>query len=164
MFGFTFAPRGWLLCNGQLVAITEFSALFSILGTQFGGDGMSTFGMPNFQARIPIGQGSGAGLTPVTVGETRGQNGVTLAGGNLPLHSHPFLAAGAPATSHSPSGAALATPLRSAPPIYAGSAPNTAMGPLSIGNAGSGEPYSNLQPYLVVSYAIATQGIFPSRN
>jgi microcystin-dependent protein len=164
MVGFTFAPDGWALCNGQILSIASNTALFSLLGTNFGGNGTSTFGLPKLQGQVPIGQGSGPGLNPIEVGESMGLNGITLNANELPSHTHTLVAAGNPPTTHSPSGTALATQLRSAAPIYTGTAPNVTMAPQAIAITGANTPYSNLQPYLVVNFVIALQGIFPARN
>ncbi len=164
MVGFTFAMKGWAMCNGQILPISQNTALFSLIGTFYGGNGTSTFALPNLQGQIPVGQGTGPGLNPIELGEETGLNGITLNANELPSHTHTLTASSTSPTTHSPSGAALATLPRSASPIYASANPNVTMSPQSIGLTGSGTSYPNLQPFLVVNFVIALQGIFPARN
>src|SRR6202012_5718198 len=110
LFGCNFAPQGWAMCQGQILPISQYSALFSLLGTQFGGNGTSNFALPDLRSRIPMGQGNGSGLTPRAVGETRGGEGVTLTTGQLPAHNHGFLVSDGTATTNAPSGGTFARP------------------------------------------------------
>jgi microcystin-dependent protein len=165
MFGFTFAPRNYAFCDGQIMSIAQNVALFSIIGTTYGGDGVSTFALPDLRGARPMHWGTGtgvaAGLT-TAFGEVGGSANVTLAANTLPAHNHPLLASTGPPTSSSPTGAALSTPLRSQPPLYSAGPPGVAVSDLS--SAGGGVPFSILQPYLAVGFCIALYGIFPSRN
>jgi len=177
-----FAPNGWALCAGQLMSISQNAALFSLLGTTYGGDGINTFGLPNLQGRVPIGAGQGLGLSPYNIGDNGGVESVTLAINTIPQHSHSAtqnLSVSLPAvtttgTTNQPSpSVAPAAPTdaaRNPVNIYSNAAPNQNLGKpsisgtISIGLAGSGLPHENRQPYLAVNYIIALQGIFPSRG
>jgi microcystin-dependent protein len=168
MFAGNFAPRGYQLCQGQVLSISQNAALFSILGTTYGGNGTTNFQLPNLQGRAAIGAGNGAGLPPVTLGETAGSPTVTLLTTNLPPHSHPLMANNQPAVAGDPTGAVLANSGNAQSgglPVYlAATAPNATMNAQSIGLAGGGQPVSVRNPSLGINYIIATQGIFPSRN
>jgi microcystin-dependent protein len=159
MVGFNFAPEGWALCNGQLMSISQNTALFSLLGTFYGGDGVSTFALPNLQGRVPVHQGTGAGLPTYSVGEVAGAPTITLTTSQLPAHTHSLAANTAPAVSDVPTGAALASS-----PAFTTSSPNTTLSATSIGTAGSGVPVSIVPPLLCINFVIALQGIFPARN
>ncbi len=161
--GFNYAPRGWALCAGQLLPISQNTALFSILGTQFGGNGVTTFALPNLGGSFAIGQGEGRGLTPRTVGETGGSSVVTLTTPEMPTHTH---TAGAVA---GPGDSGVATEHVWAEPRYGrairdayGSTANTTMA--DLGAAGGSQPHNNMPPYLGMYYIIALQGIYPSFN
>lgn len=162
MFSGNFAPRGWALCNGQLLPIAQNTALFSLLGTTYGGDGKSTFGLPNLQSRIPLGAGNGPGLTPRVLGEMGGEAQVTLAANELAAHSHPVDAIGT-ASSGTPSASAIYAQ-SSAGNIYGLPTHPVAMAANAVGASGGSQPHNNLQPYLVVNFIIALQGIFPPRT
>jgi microcystin-dependent protein len=170
MFGFNFAPRGWMLCNGQTLAISQYAALFSLLGTTYGGNGTSTFQLPNLQSRVPVHQGTGAGLSPYVMGEATGTENVTLLTANMPMHSHVVNAVTGSAGASDPKAA-----LPGADTIvgktgaisqtsYSAAAANATMNQTMIGMAGGNIPHTNLQPLLVVNFCIAINGIFPSRN
>jgi microcystin-dependent protein len=161
MFGGNFAPRNWALCNGQLMAISQNQALFAILGTTYGGDGVTTFGLPNMQGRVPLHWGTGQGLTPRVLGEMSGSESVTLIGNQMPIHNHLVNAGNEDADVKNPNGAYLAAPTAA---IYTAAAPNVQMNPQMVGNAGGNQPHNNMQPYLAVTFIIALFGIFPSRN
>lgn len=166
MFTGNFAPTGWALCNGQLLAIAQNSALFSILGTTFGGNGQTTFGLPDLRGRVPMHWGSGPGLTPRALGEMSGAETVTLISSQMPAHNHAMIAAGTQATQFSPEGNVPAVFInQSGQPenLYSGT-PNTTMAPQAIGTAGGSQPHQNMQPYLAVTFIIALQGIYPSRS
>ena len=157
IFSFNFPPKGWALCNGQIMPINQNQALFALLGTTYGGDGRVTFALPNLQGRVPIHMGSGR-----TLGERAGEEVHTLTMGELPLHTHTLRAAGtAAATTGTPdSGAYLA---RQAGTYHAASS-LVAMAPSAITTVGGTQPHLNMQPFLVLSFCIALQGIFPSQN
>jgi microcystin-dependent protein len=166
MFTGNFAPTGWALCNGQLLPISQNTALFSLLGTNFGGDGKSTFGLPNLQGSVPLGAGFGPGLTARSVGETGGEPTVTLIDSQMPAHSHAAQASTSGGTD-SPAGAGWGesklgkTPLN----VYAASgANNVLMSPLTLSIAGGSQPHNNMPPYLCLTFIIALQGIFPARS
>jgi microcystin-dependent protein len=164
MFGGNFAPTGWAMCNGQLMAISQNTALFSILGTTFGGNGTTTFGLPDMRGRVPVHQGSGPGLSTYVLGEMTGSENVTLTQNQMPIHSHIVNAdsnAGGKTTptSNFP-GAVSGT---AAEKIYS-SANTTTMNPAMIANAGGSQPFPIIQPILCVTFIIALVGIFPSRN
>jgi microcystin-dependent protein len=160
MFGGTFAPSGFALCNGQLLPISQNDALFQLIGTTFGGDGVSTFGLPDLRGRIPMHQGQGAGLSTRVMGESSGSENVTLTVGQMPSHGHTLNAQSGNGNRPSPAGNywAASTVRQYAP------ASNAAMKPASVGGAGGNQPHPNIMPFLVVTFAIALQGIFPSRN
>jgi microcystin-dependent protein len=163
MFGGNFAPTGWALCDGQLLPISQNTALFSLLGTFYGGDGKSTFALPNFQASVPIGQGQGAGLTDRVLGEVSGSQTVTLLESEIPLHSHALNAYKddlADINTPSPSVILGAT---SGLNLY-GTASNTTLNFQALSVAGGSLPHNNLPPYLVVTFIIAMQGVFPPRG
>jgi microcystin-dependent protein len=170
-FAFNFAPRGWTLCNGQVLAISQNTALFSLLGTTYGGNGQTTFQLPDLRGRLPMHWGQGPGLSDYTLGEVSGTQNQTLLVSNMPMHSHPLNGTTAAATTATPTGNLLATAngadSQGSPntvQIYAPAPANTIMDPTSIGLAGNSIPFSIMQPYLVISFCIALNGIFPSRN
>lgn len=170
MFGGNFAPRGWALCNGQLLAISQNSALFSILGTTYGGDGRTTFGLPDLRSRVPMHAGQGPGLSNRRLGERGGVQDVTLTANQLPSHTH--VASGtqqvqnAPGDSSNPTGRIPAELVREnaygAGPTNADLAAGSV--DVTVQNTGGNQPHTNLQPYQVVNFIIALQGIFPSRS
>ena len=162
MFAGNFAPQGWALCQGQLLSISQNAALFSLLGTNFGGNGTSTFGLPNFQSIAPMHQGTGSGLTSRVVGETGGETTVTLLTTQLPAHTHNFQTVSANGGSLSPGGYLLAGNRNLIP--YAAPAPTQPMSASSGGTTGQSQPHNNLQPYLTVTFIIALVGIYPSRS
>ena len=175
-YGHTFAPRGWAQCKGQLLPISQNTALFSLLGTQFGGNGTSNFGLPNLQGNVPIGQGSGAGLTPRVMGETAGEVNVTLTSATTPAHNHAFVAANAAGTGMS-AGAGQMLAQGNIPGTGKGGggatvipnfAPTAAPAPLaSLALSpfqGGSQPHNNVQPSLSLNWCIALQGVFPARN
>jgi microcystin-dependent protein len=166
IFSGNFAPAGWALCNGQLMPISQNTALFSLLGVNYGGDGRSTFGLPNLQGSVPLQQGQGAGLSDRVLGETGGESSVTLLSSELPGHTHPVMAVAALGNSVTPSGASFASGRngRVATKMYsAGQAPNVTMNPLAVGVTGGNQPHNNMPPYLTLTFIIALQGIFPQR-
>lgn len=167
MFGGNFAPSGWALCNGQLLSISQNSALFSILGTSFGGNGQTTFGLPDLRGRVPINQGQGLGLSSYDIGQQGGSEQVTLLQTQMPAHNHIVNATSDNATASAASANLLATPSagrgQNAPQIY-GTGTAVTMGPTMIAPSGGSQPHENIQPYLCVTFIIALQGIYPSRS
>jgi microcystin-dependent protein len=163
--GFTFAPRGWALCNGQLMSIAQNTALFSLLGTTFGGDGRVTFGLPNFmQGRAPLGSGQGPGLSPRTLGETGGLPAVTLIPAETAAHGHTWSASSTVANVSAPAPTVSLARSKGTMAYAPANAPYTPLDPGAVSMApGSGQPHNNLMPYQVITYVIALQGIFPQR-
>lgn len=161
MFAGTFAPRGWLFCNGQLLPIPQYSTLFSIIGTTYGGDGINNFALPDLRGRVPVGQGQGPGLSPRNLGETSGNENVTLTISNMPAHNHQLNASTAVGTSNVPTGNVLAN-TSVLDKEYNGS-PNTAMNNASIGISGSNAPVTIMQPFQTINFIIAIEGIYPPR-
>jgi microcystin-dependent protein len=162
MFCGNFAPSGWALCNGQVLPISQNTALFSLLGTTYGGDGKTNFALPNLQGMSPTGQGDGAGLAPAVLGEAGGAATVTLTTSQIPAHTHRAVGAAHAGSSPSPAGSTWAKEGRE---LYtsATSAP-TEMAAGALASEGGGQPHNNLPPYLVVTFIIALQGIFPPRS
>lgn len=167
-FGFGFAPVGWLLCNGQILAVNQYTALFSLIGTTYGGNGTTTFQLPNLQSRIPMHYGTAPNGNTYVQGEQGGEENVTLILSNLPLHNHNFYGSSQNANSGPPAnGAALATAYEGTRPAVFYYAPSTSPQPLiptSLGMAGGSLPHPNLQPYQAISWCIAMVGIYPSRS
>jgi microcystin-dependent protein len=163
---FNFAPNGWATCNGQLMSISQNTALFSLLGTQFGGDGRSTFGLPNLQGNAPMNQGNGAGLTPRTIGETGGETGVTLTTAEMPAHPHTAMCATESNNGTPGSTVVFGGGGRGKEPAYAPASPQTAvlMSPQAVGMTGGNQPHNNMPPYLTLNFVIALQGVFPPRS
>jgi len=178
-----FAPLGWAFCAGQTLSISQNTAVFSLLGTTYGGDGVTTFVLPNLQSRVPVGAGTGTGLSTYNLGDQSGAENIGLTIGNLPAHTHTAtpsgLSASVPAvtsngtTNQASSSVVLAAPTDSARNpinIYSNAAQNatlasgTVTGSVTVGLTGNGVAHSNIQPYLALNYIIALQGIFPSRN
>lgn len=157
---FNFPPKGWAFCSGQLLPINQNQALFSLLGTQFGGNGTTNFALPDLRGRSPIGAGQGPGLTPYVVGETGGQETVTLTVNQLPTHDHPAFGSANTATTTSPSGAVWATQTRLT--IYSSTTDSTQMFPSGL--TGGNQAHDNRSPFLSLNYIISLQGIFPSQN
>lgn len=162
MMAFPFAPKNWALCNGQLLPIAQNAALFSILGTTFGGNGTTNFALPNLQGRAPIGWGNGNGLPPITLGQAGGEENHSLTGLETAAHTHTLVGATAPAAgAQGPTGNYLGTSTNN---LYATGAVAGSMAPAAIQANAGGQPHANMQPYQVVSYCICLFGIFPSRN
>jgi microcystin-dependent protein len=162
LFAGNFPPNGWAFCNGQLLPIAQNTALFSLLGTNYGGDGKTTFGLPDLRSRAAIQPGTGPGLTERQLGETGGDASVTLTTAQLPGHVHALQASSALATTTAANGNMLATVNAPNPPWHEPVA-MAPMGPNVLMASGGGAPHQNMQPYLHVSFMIATQGIFPPR-
>lgn len=171
-FGFNFAPKNWMLCQGQLLAISQNTALFSLLGTQYGGNGQTTFALPDLRGRLSVSQGQGPGLSPYVMGEVTGTQNETLLVTNLPAHVHTMSGTTTAATATPPANAvylagpngedanlgAVTVKMYGPPPV------NTTLAPQAIGFAGQTNPVSILQPLLCINFSICVSGIFPSRN
>lgn len=165
IFPFNFAPQGWAFCNGQLLPIAQNTALFSLLGTTYGGNGVSNFALPNLQGSFAMATGQGPGLSLRVLGEADGSAAVTLQPGQMPSHTHQLMATAA-TTSASPASNAMsqavlppATPV----PVYRNSANRVPMAPDAVAAAGGSQPHNNRQPYLALNFCIALQGVFPPR-
>lgn len=161
LFAGNFPPRGWAMCNGQLLSIAQNTALFSLLGTTYGGNGVSTFALPDLRGRVPLHLGQGPGLQDRVMGEASGVEAVTLIQQNMPAHSHTLAASSGIATTNTPAGNLIPTGQSR---TFATGAAGATMSPQSIGTTGNSLPHENMQPYLVLNWVIALQGIFPSRN
>ena len=170
IFPFNFAPRGWAFCNGQLLPLSQNTALFSLLGTVYGGDGKSTFALPNLQGAAPMHTGQGQGLSQRFVGESGGSESVTLLQSEMPLHTHSVAATTINGNTDQPTGAILARGNFSfqgtsgSVPMYSTSPPDTQMGAQTLALAGGNLPHNNMQPYLTLNFCIALQGVFPPRS
>ncbi|HZR02426.1 MAG TPA: tail fiber protein [Burkholderiales bacterium] len=167
MFGGNFAPRNWAFCNGQLMSISQNTTLFALIGTTYGGDGQTTFALPDLRGRSPMHSGQGPGLSNRVIGESAGEESHTLLAGEMPTHGHVLYAdASAPASTNAPAGDALGKAVSGAttPAVYATPSAFTAMASSAIGPAGGSQPHENRQPYLAVSFIICLFGIFPTRN
>ena len=170
LFPFNFAPQGWALCNGQLMAISQNTALFSLLGTSYGGNGTSNFALPNLQGSVPVGAGQGPGLSLYDLGKSGGTTDVTLLTSEMPLHTH-FANATTDrgnttvATGNVPATGAAGTPQRpTVAKIYSTNPPNTQLKPSALNVTGGSQPHNNMQPYLTLNFCIALQGVFPARS
>jgi microcystin-dependent protein len=164
-FGFNFAPTGWALCDGQLLPISQNTALFSLLGTIYGGNGQTTFGLPDLQGKAPMHFGQGPGLSQRVEGETGGVSSVTLLDSEMPVHQHALQANTAQADLPSPSPARSLA--RSSPFIYkvpAGAAAPQPLASQAVAVAGGSLPHNNMQPYLTINFCIALQGVYPARS
>jgi microcystin-dependent protein len=168
ILAFGFAPNGFALCNGQLLAINQNQALFALLGTTYGGNGQQTFALPNLQGASMVGMGTAAGLAPITLGQVGGEATVTLTTAQLPVHSHALNAQGTAANSQDPSAGFLAVQRDDAYQHNAGGTINgataTTLAPAALASSGGSQPHANQSPYLVLNACIALAGIFPSQN
>jgi microcystin-dependent protein len=174
IFGGNFAPRGWFACNGQLLPISQYTALFSLLGTVYGGDGVTTFALPNLQSRTPIGMGQGPGLSYYAQGQISGSETNTLLQPNIPPHNHPAVlsvSSGDASQGAATAGVSIATPGtltgRTFTPTmgFNTTTPNIALNQMSVVTApiGQGMPVNNMQPFMAMNYIICWEGIYPSR-
>lgn len=162
LFSFPFAPQGWAFCQGQILSISQNTALYSLLGTQYGGDGRSTFALPNLQSSQIVGFGQGSGLANYVQGQAGGSATVSLNANQIPAHTHTLPASTARGTLSQPaSGSGLAATVRGTYP-YAPSANGSMAGPAVVATGG-GQPHNNMMPYLSLNYCISLVGIFPSR-
>jgi microcystin-dependent protein len=168
IFPFNFAPTGWALCDGQLLPISQNTALFSLLGTSYGGDGKSNFALPNLQGAVPIHQGQGPGLSDYGVGETEGSDAVTLLQTEIPAHTHALMAENPAIGSADQSVPSPTSVLAQATGGFAFRPDATAqpvqMSPTGVSVQGGDQPHTNLQPYLTLNFCIALQGVYPPRN
>lgn len=164
MGGWNFAPSGWAFCDGQVLAVEQNDALFNLIGTTYGGDGRTTFQLPDLQGRVPIHQGTGPGLSPRTLGEREGVEHVTLTTLQLPVHTHPFHASGTLSNESSPNGNVPGqTP---SVDLYIEDAPNPALTLRNdaVGPMGGNQPHDNVMPFLAINFVIALFGVFPSQT
>jgi len=164
VFPFNFAPKGWAFCDGQLLPISQNTALFSLLGTFYGGDGKSTFALPDMQDNAPMFWGQGAGLSLHDLGEQSGSETVTLIESEIPSHSHLLQGTAGLGSQNSPSDKLLARPFGGGSPYVAAGGATVQLAQQAIAPTGSSLPHNNMMPYLTVNFCIALQGIFPARN
>jgi microcystin-dependent protein len=163
MFAGNFAPQGWAECAGQLLPIAENDALFTLIGTTYGGDGQETFALPDLRGRIPIHAGQGAGLSTRTLGEVGGVETVTLTTNQLPVHTHPLMGSVDNATQASPANNILAQP--STIDLYRpATVPSVALSPNAITAVGGSQPHENQQPFLCITFIISLFGVFPTQS
>jgi microcystin-dependent protein len=159
MFAGNFAPAGWMFCEGQLLPIAEFETLFNLIGTTYGGDGQTTFALPDLRGRLPIHQGPG-----FTLAETGGVESVTLTTSQIPAHSHPFLVSANQASSTSPANQVPAITQASSITPYGTDNPLVQLNSASVGSVGGSQPHDNFQPYLCIDFIISLFGVFPSQT
>ena len=164
IFPFNFAPKGWAWCDGQLLPLSQNTALFSLLGTTYGGNGKSNFALPDLQGRAPMHPGQGPGLSLHDLGETGGSDTVTLLESEIPSHSHGLMAQTQQGNQAPPSGNAIARTTGFQPYLPPAGAPLVAMSGSALPPAGGDQPHNNLQPYLTFYFCIALQGVFPPRS
>jgi len=160
--GFNFAPTGWLPCDGRLLPIVQYQALFSLLGTYYGGDGRTTFGIPDMRGRVAVGAGQGVALTNRTNGDNGGQETVTLTIPQMPKHTHNLKAYSGTANSSAPTANIPANSPSGA--VYSNQTPDTTLRSSVVTTTGNNQPHENMQPYMTMTCIIALEGIFPSRN
>ncbi|MGB3880692.1 MAG: tail fiber protein [Diaphorobacter nitroreducens] len=168
-FPYNYAPKGWALCNGQLMAISSNTALFSILGVNYGGDGKTTFGLPNLVGRVIAAPGQGPGLSQWNLGDARGEDSVPLLSTEMPMHTHQITGMNNPGTESAPnSNCYLSRDVRGGSGVIqymqTGGNPSAPMAPTALMPGGGSQPHENRQPFLVLNYCIALQGEFPARN
>lgn len=170
LFGFNFPPRGWAQCNGQILSIAQNTALFSLIGTYYGGNGQTTFALPDLRGRVAIGQGQGPGLQDYTIGERAGVENVTLLSTQMPMHTHPLMVSSGTGTTDVANGNYLANGAvtiargNTVPANVYGTSPGGQLNPATVSIQGGSQPHENRSPYLTLNYCIALVGIFPSRN
>ncbi len=164
-FAGSFAPRGWAVCNGQLLAIQQSVALFSLLGVTYGGDGVTTFGLPDLRGASPVGIGTGPGLTAVSPGDRLGSDSVVLTVAEMPMHTHAVVASEATGSTDNPSGATWARARRGrvAERLYGPAGAPVTMAPGAVGQEGASQPHQNMPPFLALTFCIALSGVYPSR-
>ena len=162
IFAGTFAPKSWATCDGQLMAVSQNAVLYSLIGTYFGGNGITSFQLPNMAGRAPLGVGNGTGLTPRDIGEEAGETKVTLLSSEIPVHTHSVIASNQPGQQRTPQGNVLAR--STGMNLYLPTGTATPMYPQAATPAGSSLPHNNLQPYLTFTYIICLTGVYPARG
>jgi len=163
IFPFNFAPTGWAFCDGQILPLSQNTALFSLLGTTYGGDGKSNFALPNMQGNVPMHPGQGPGLSLHDLGETGGSDTVTLLDSEMPSHAHTMMAFASPGNRLTPVGNAISRE-NGATTFVPGNPATVAMSDQAIAPAGGDQPHNNMQPYLTLNFCIALQGVYPPRT
>jgi microcystin-dependent protein len=163
IFGGTFAPYGWSFCNGSLLAISQYPALFQLIGTTYGGDGVNTFALPDLQGRLPIHQGQGTNLSNYVIGSRAGVEQVTLLTNQLPVHNHGALGSATGTAVSSPANNTWGNSGIKNKSFGPGTSANATMNNASIGNSGNNLPHDNLTPFQVISFIIALEGVYPSQ-
>jgi microcystin-dependent protein len=163
MFAGNFEPQGWAFCNGQTLPISENDVLFNLIGTTYGGDGQSTFNLPNLQGRVPVHMGTGRDGTPYQISQLAGAEQVTLTVQQMPSHTHPLMASTAGGTAATPQGNVLASPGGGIQLYYEGQTTG-AMNTGAIGGAGGSQPHDNTQPFLCINFIISLFGVYPSQS
>ena len=161
IFAGNFAPTGWAFCNGQLISIAQNTALFSLLGTAFGGNGVNTFALPNLQGRAPLGSGLGLGLTDRARGNVLGEESHALIGPEMPAHTHSLGASAANGASDAVAGNVMARSPAAIPQFHVTA--DATLHSATVGTSGGGQPHNNMQPYLALNFIIALQGVFPTQ-
>lgn len=159
---FSFAPSGWALCDGQILSIAQNIGLFQVIGTTYGGNGVSTFALPDLRGRTPVGVGEGPGLTNRDAGDAGGTEAHTLSANELPVHTHLMGASGANGTTDRPDGNVPARNPAAVPQYAPAASADANLAANAVGNAGGSQPHNNMQPYIVVNYIICLQGMYPS--
>jgi microcystin-dependent protein len=162
MFAGTFAPRGWALCDGQLLSISQNDALFSLFGTTYGGDGRTTFGLPDLRGRVPIHKGQGPGLSNHALGQKSGNERVTLTAQQLPAHRHGLMASAGVGNTPNPGGNVTATP--TTVDLYGATNPTATLWSEAMTSVGGGQPHDNIMPFLTIRFIVALAGVYPSRT
>jgi microcystin-dependent protein len=157
MFAGNFAPQGWLLCQGQLLAIAQYDVLFNLIGTTYGGDGQNTFALPDLRSRVPVHQGAG-----FIIGQSGGEESVTLTTQQIPQHTHPAVCNANSSSSPTPAGSYWGAASSNA--YTAGTSANAVMNPAAVGAVGGSQPHDNMMPYVTLNYIISTNGIYPSQT
>lgn len=161
LVGFNYAPYGWNICNGQIVPISNYETLYSLIGTTYGGDGQQTFALPNLQGRVTVHQGQLLGGSNYVIGQMSGTEDVTITSGTYPNHTHPFIPSTNPASTATPGGNTVGSEIK----MYDSGAPASAMSSTMIGlSQGNSLPHSNMQPYVALNWVIAFYGIYPSQG
>jgi microcystin-dependent protein len=163
IFAGNFPPKGWAFCDGQVLPLSQNTALFSLLGTNYGGDGKSTFALPDLQGMAPLQPGQGPGLSEYFLGETSGEEAVTLLATEIPVHGHSLMITNQPGEDAVPAGEVLGRSVGASLYQTTTNQNMVAMGPEAVGLSGASLPHNNLQPYLTLSFCIALQGVFPPR-
>lgn len=166
LFPYTFAPVGWQLCDGSLLGIADYEVLYTLIGTTFGGNGTTTFGVPDLRGRVPVHQGTGSGLTPRVMGELSGSESVTLISAQMPAHTHNFAATSGIASINSPGSTTELGGLSTTDTMYTSTVTGSgaATSNAAISQSGGSQPHENLMPTLTATFCIAVNGIFPSQN